>query len=112
MNVTDTLECFSDDTTKVGKYEAGISAFNQVYDTSKANQEKAQTMQILELKCRKVHGQINKWNLVMIISTAIQNVPAKVWTDYFVAVNLHFHHCLSFFGWIKKIVPAVKTVYT
>ena len=56
MNVTDTLECFSDDTTKVGKYEAGISAFNKVYDTSKANQEKAQTIQILELAWRKVRG--------------------------------------------------------
>ena len=56
MNVTDTIECFSDDTTKVGKYEAGISTFNQVYDTLQANQEKAQTIQILELAWWKVHG--------------------------------------------------------
>ena len=45
----------------------------------------------------------------MIISTAIQNIPVQVWTDYFVAVNLHPHHHLSFSGWIKKIAPAVRT---
>ena len=48
----------------------------------------------------------------MIISTDIQKTPEKVWTDYFVAVNLHPHHCLHFSGWIKNIVPAVKTEET
>ena len=44
----------------------------------------------------------------MIIFKDIQNIPAKVWTDSFVAVNLNPHHRLSFYGWIKKIAPAVK----
>ena len=48
----------------------------------------------------------------MIISTAIQNIPAKVWTYSFVSVNLHPHHRLDFTGWIKKIAPAVKAVNT
>ena len=45
----------------------------------------------------------------MIVSTAIQNILDKVWTDYFVSVNLQLNHHLSFIGWIKKIEPAVKT---
>ena len=45
----------------------------------------------------------------MIIYTAIQNIPDKLWTDSFVAVNLYPHHRLSFSGWIKNIALAVKT---
>ena len=45
----------------------------------------------------------------MIISTAIQNIPAKVCTDSFVAIKLHPHHCITFHDWIKKISPDVKT---
>ena len=45
----------------------------------------------------------------MIISTATQIIPAKFWTDSFVAVNLHPHHHLSFSDWIKNIALAVKT---
>ena len=45
----------------------------------------------------------------MIIYTATQNIPAKVWTYSFVYVNLFLHHCLSFSDWIKNIPPAVKT---
>ena len=45
----------------------------------------------------------------MIISTATQKKPAKVWTDSFVSVNLHPHHCMTFHYWIKKISPDVKT---
>ena len=60
MNVTDTLEMFSEDRIKVGKKEAGTSAFNQAYDRFQAKQDKAQTRQILDLARRKVHGQINQ----------------------------------------------------
>ena len=45
----------------------------------------------------------------MIISTSIQHIPAKVWIDSFVAINLHPHHRMTFLDWIKKISPAVKT---
>ena len=45
----------------------------------------------------------------MFISTAIQNIYAKVWTYYFVSVNLHPHHFMTFPDWIKNISPAVKT---
>ena len=44
----------------------------------------------------------------MIISTAIQNIPAKVWRDYFVVVNHFSCQHFSFSDWIKNIVPAVK----
>ena len=44
----------------------------------------------------------------MIISTAIQNIPAKFWTDYFVAVTLHPRHRLYFSGWVKKIAPSIN----
>ena len=93
----------------VGKEEAGTFAFNQSYDKFQENQDKAQTRQLLELAQQKVHGQINQWQIIMVISTAIQNIPAKVWTDSFVAVNLHPHHRMTFHDWIKKISPAVKT---
>ena len=58
-------------------------------DKLKANQDKDKTRQLLGLTQRKVHGLINQWNISMIISKAIQNIPEKVWIDSFVAVNLH-----------------------
>ena len=45
----------------------------------------------------------------MVISTAIQNIPDKVWTDPFVAFNFHPHHRMTFHDCIKNISPAVKT---
>ena len=112
MNVTDTLDFFSEVSIKVSKEEAGTSAFNQAHDIFQAKRYKAKTRYLLELARQKVCGHINQWQIIMIISTAIQNIPAKVWTYSFVAVNLHPHHRLNFTGWIKKIAPAVKTVNT
>ena len=70
---------------------------------------KSQTRQLLELALQKVHGRINQRKIIMIIYTAIKDIPAKVWTDYFVAVNLHPHYHMNFHDWIKKISPAFKT---
>ena len=57
----------------------------------------------------KVHGQIIQWNLIMIIYIAIQNISAKAWIDFFIYVNIHPHHRLSFPDWINNIAPAIKT---
>ena len=57
----------------------------------------------------KVHVWINQWQFIMIIYTAIQKFPSKVWTVSFVDVNLHPHHCLYYSECIKKIAPAIKT---
>ena len=82
VNVTECLGNFAEERIRVGKEEAGTSAFNQSYDTFQAKQDKAQTRQILELAQRKVHGRINQYQIIVIISTAIQNIPAQFWTDY------------------------------
>ena len=108
-NVTDGLKKIAKESIRVGKEEAGISDFNQAYDKLQAKQEKAQTRQLLDLARRKVHVWVTQWKLIMVISTAIQNIYAKVWIDSFVAVNLHPHHPMTFPDWIKKISPAVKT---
>ena len=81
VNVTEGLEKFVEERIRVVKEEAGTSAFNQAYDKFHAKQDKAQTRQLLELAQRKVHGQINQYQIIVIISTAIQNIPAKFWTD-------------------------------
>ena len=96
VNVTEGLEFFAEERIRVGKEEAGTSAFNQAYDKFQANQDKAQTSQLLDLECRKVHGRINQWQLIMVIPTAIQKNSAKFWTYSFVAVNLHPHHRMMF----------------
>ena len=108
VNVTEGLEFFAEERIRVGKEEAGTSALKQTYDKFQEKQNKLQTRQLLELARRNVHGWINQWQLIMFISTAIQNIPAKVWTDSFVAVNLHPHHRMTFHDWIRKISPAVK----
>ena len=92
VNVTEGLYFFAEERIGVGKEEAGTSAFNQAYDKFQAKKDKAQTRQILDLALRKVHVRITQWQLIMVISTAIQNISAQVWTDSFVAVNLHPHH--------------------
>ena len=109
VNVTDTFNLFAEERIKVGKNEAGTSALNQEYDKLQANQDKDQTRQLLELARRKIHGRINQCQIIMIIYTAIHNITSKVWTDSFVAFNLHFHHRLYFSVWINNIAPAVKT---
>ena len=96
MNVTDDLGYFSEERIKVGKEEAGTSAFNRVYDKLQANQDKAQTRQIMEMAQKKIHGRINQWKLIIIVSEAIKNISSKVWTNYFVAVNLYPRHRSSF----------------
>ena len=106
--VTEGLDFFAEERIRVGKEEAGTNAFNQAYDKFQAKQDKAQPRQLLDLSRRKVHGRINQWQLIMVISTAIQNISAKVWTDSFVAADLHPHHRMTFPDWIKKISPAVK----
>ena len=103
INVTEGLGIFADERIRVGKEEAGTSAFNQAYDKFQANQEKAQTRKLLDLARQMGHGQINQWQLIMVISTSIQKNSAKVWTDSFVAVNLHPHHRMMFPDWIKNI---------
>ena len=47
MNFTYALKIFEGESIKVGKEETGTSAFNQAYDTLQANQDKAQTRQLL-----------------------------------------------------------------
>ena len=86
---------------KVGKEEAGTSASNQAYDKLQAKQDNYQTRQILELAWRKLYVRINQWQIIMIISTDIQNIPDKVWKYAFVAFNLNPHHQLYFF-WLDQ----------
>ena len=71
VNVTEGLENFAEERIRVGNEEAGTSAFNQAYDKFQAKQEKYQTRQLLEFSRRKVHGRINQWQLIMVISAAI-----------------------------------------
>ena len=87
---------FAEERIRVGKEEAVTSAFNQAHDKLQVKKDKAQKRQILDLARQKVHGQINQWQIIMVISTAIQNISAKVWTYSFVAVNLHPHHLMKF----------------
>ena len=109
VNVTDALDFFASERIKVGKEEAVTSTFNQACDKFQTKQDMAQTRKLLELAWRKVYGRINQWHPIIIISTEIQNISAKLWIDSFVAVNLHPHFQLHFSGWIKKIAPDVET---
>ena len=110
VNVPEVLETFAEESIKVGMEEAGTSTFNKAYDKLQVKQEESQTRKLLELAQWKVHVWINKWKLIIIIYTAIQNIPYKVWKYPLVYVNLHPHHCLYFSGLIKNIEPAIKTV--
>ena len=91
VNVTEGLKNVAEDGIRVGKEEAGTSAFNQIYDKFQAKQGKYQKRQLLELSRWKVHVQITQCKLIIIISTAIKNIPDKVLTYSFVDVNLHPH---------------------
>ena len=77
VNVTEGLEKSVEKRIGVGKEEAWTSAFNQAYDTFQAKQEKAQTRQLLELERQKIHGRINQWQIITIISTSIQKILLK-----------------------------------
>ena len=92
MNVANAPDFFAEERIKVSTEEARKIALNQAYDKFQSHHEKSQTRQLLELAQEKFHSRINQWKIIMIISTYIQNTPAKVWTDYFVAVNLNPHH--------------------
>ena len=81
---------------KVGKEEAGKITFNKVYDKLRVNQDKSKTSELLEMAQQKFHVWINQCELIVIISTSIQIIPAKVLTDSFVAVNIHIYHRFIF----------------
>ena len=77
-NVTEGLKHFAEERIRVGKEESGTSAFNQAHYKFQAKQDKAQTRQLLDLALWKVHGRINQRQLIVIIYTAIKNIPAEV----------------------------------
>ena len=109
VNVTEGLKNISEERIRVGKEEAGTSAFNQDCDKFQAKQYKAQTRQLLDLERRKIHGRITQWQLIIIISATTQNISTKVGTDSFVDIKLHPRHRMKFPDWINNISPAVKT---
>ena len=76
VSVTDAFRIFSEERNKVGKEKAGTSAFNQACDKLQVKHDKDQTRQLLYMEHQKAHGRINQWQIIMIISTAIQNIPA------------------------------------
>ena len=96
MNVTEGLKISAEESIRVGKEEVGTSNFNQLYDELQKNQDKDQTRNILDIEQQKVRGRINLWQIIMIISTSIQNISDKIWTDYFISVNLYTYHHLCF----------------
>ena len=57
VNVTEGLDFFAEKRIRVGKEDAGTSAFNQAYDNFQAKKDKAQTRELLDLARRKVHGK-------------------------------------------------------
>ena len=65
-------------------------------------------MNILERECCKLNLWTNQWKIIMEVYTAIQNIFAKVWTYYFVAVNLHPCNHFYFVEWIDKISTYVN----
>ena len=83
MNVTEGLKIFTEEWINVGKEDAGTSAFNQAYDKVQVNQDKGQTKHIMYMVGRKFHDQMNQWQLIIIISTDVQNIYAGVCTDSF-----------------------------
>ena len=109
VNVTEGIGKIAEERIRVVKEEAETSAFNQAYDKYQAKQYKVQTRKLLKLARQKVHGQINQRQLIMIISTAIQNIPAKVCTDSFATINHHPHHHMTIHDWIQNISPSAKT---
>ena len=96
VNVTDALGNFAEERIKVSKEEAGTSAFNQAYDKFQVNQDKAQTRNLLDFARRKIYGQKNQLQIIMIISISIQNIPTKLWTDSIVVVNLYPNNIMTF----------------
>ena len=76
VNLTEDLQKFVGERIRVGKEEASTSAFNQAYDKFQANQDKAKTRQLLELAQQKVHRWINQFQIIMVISKAIQKDQA------------------------------------
>ena len=97
---------------RVGKEDSGTSNFNQSYDKFQVKQGKDQTRELLELTWREFQVKIIHWHIIVIISTAIKNIPTKFWTCSFVAVNLHSHHRMIFRECINRILPAIQTVQT
>ena len=80
VNVTDALKKIQRRGSRLVRRRLVQVLSNQAYDKFQAKQDKAQTRNILELAWWKVHGHINQCQLIIIISTAIQNIPAKVCT--------------------------------
>ena len=79
INVTKGLKCLPEDRIKFVKEGDGASTCNQLYDKFQAKQYKLVTIQLLYMAQCKVCISINQWQLIIIVSTVIQNISAKVW---------------------------------
>ena len=60
MNVTEGLAIFVEESIKVVKEDSGTRNFNKAYDKFQANQDKAQTRQLVEMAWWKVHVRITQ----------------------------------------------------
>ena len=94
---------------RVGKEQSGTIYFNQANYKLQTKNYKAQTSYILEGEQKNIHGRINQWQFIMIIYIDIENIPSKVFIDYFVAIKLHPHQLMTSPEGINNISPAVKT---
>ena len=78
VNVTHALQKFAEHLICVAKEEGGISATNQSYDQEQAVKDKMHTRRLLDLTRCNISGHITQWQMVGIITVAINNLDKNI----------------------------------
>ena len=63
----------------------------------------------LEMGQRQLSRRLNQWQLIVVIAVDTNDISIKFWLVFFVLFNLHPHHHLSFYDWMKNTPQKVKT---
>ena len=87
------------------------SAINQAFDKLVARAGKKRAARVISLMQRShITPVIDQWYLVLVVLAMLRDCGASdVWTNSFIAVNMHPDYRVGYDEWMQKISPAVAS---
>ena len=87
------------------------SAINQAFDKLVARAGKKRAARVISLMQRShITPVIDQWYLVLVVLAMLRDCSASdVWTNSFIAVNMHPDYRIGYEEWMQKISPAVAS---
>ena len=92
VNVMEIIEKLDTKKLNIGKEKSITCAENQAYYQQQTRKDNIEMNNILKTTSRKIEGQLNDWQLTMIVNLNTNEITGLIWESSFNSVNLHSHH--------------------